>query len=292
MDEAVSFHDFWTLFWPSILACVVAAGICGLLGFFVVVRRIAFVSSALGQVSGLGIAFGFWIGSVLGHDPHMPTPLWLDPVVQALVLTGVVSAAVAWVSRVQRTSPESTVAFVYLLAAALTLLILASPSIVQEAHEVGDLLFGNSVAVRTEHLVELLIVAAGVLVTQLLFFRSFLFVSFDAETARAVGLPVRRLELLLHISIGLTVAVATRAVGAMPVFGFLVLPAGAALLLSESVGTILVLSMSGAMVAAFCGFYLSFLESWPTGPMMVVVAAAYWPIAWVVQATRKSLRRA
>jgi zinc transport system permease protein len=284
MTEAqVSFQEFWSLFWPSILAAVVAAAICGVLGFFVVVRRVAFVSAALGQVSGLGIAFGFWVGSFFGHDPHHPTPLWLDPVIQALVLAGLVAAALGYVSRVTRTSPESVVAFVYLVAAALTLLVLASPRIVQEVHEVGDLLFGNSVAVRREHLVELLLVGVCVLGSQLVLFRSFLFVSFDPEMARAVGLPVARLDWALHLSIGVSVAVATRAVGALPVFGFLVLPAGAALLMSESVGRILALSVGGAMLAALSGFYLSFVQSWPTGPMMVAVAASYWPLAVILR---------
>jgi len=287
VNESVSFSEFWTLFAPSILAALVAAALCGALGFFVVVRRVAFVSAALGQISGLGVAFGFYLGAVFGHDPHQPTPLWLDPVVIALVMTGVVAAALGTVARIQRTTPESAVALAYLAAAALALIVLASPRIVQEAHEVGDLLFGNSVAIRHEHLIELLVVAGAVLVTQLLLFKDLLFASFDRDMARTLGLPVARLDAVLHVSIGLSVAVATRAIGALPVFGFLVLPAGAALLVSERVGVVVGLSMAGAMLAAGGGFYLSFVESWPTGPLMVVCAAAFWPLAAVIRLARR-----
>src|SRR5439155_534777 len=123
------------------------------------------------------VAVGFLLGSLFGLDPHAPTPIYLDPVVLALVLTGAVAAAMGSVSRIHRTTPESAVAFVYLAAAALALIVLASPRIVQEAHEVGDLLFGNSVAIRHEHLIELLSVAAVVSASQFLLFKDLLFVS-------------------------------------------------------------------------------------------------------------------
>ncbi len=285
----VSFADFWELFGPAVMASCVAAALSGLLGVFVVLRRVAFVSAALGQLAGLGVAGGFLLGIVLGHDPHEPSPLWLDPVVHALILCGVGAALLAMASRSGRAPPETVVAFSYLAAASLALLALASPSIVQEAHEVGDLLFGNTVAVRHEHLMELIAVAVVVAAYVLFFFRTLLFVSFDRDMASAAGLPGRRLELLLNVGVGISVAVATRAIGALPVFGFLVLPAGAALLAFESVTVVAALSVLGAVLAAAGGFYLSFLESWPTGPMMVVVAAAYWPLAWGVRLLRSRL---
>src|SRR4051812_679496 len=115
--EGLSVADFFDLFGPSIAAAVLAAILCGLLGVFVVLRRVAFVSAALGQISGLGIALGFLVGGLFGVDPHQPTPVYLDPVVMALVLTGSVSMVMSLTSRIQRTSPESSVAFAYLSAA-------------------------------------------------------------------------------------------------------------------------------------------------------------------------------
>jgi zinc transport system permease protein len=283
----VSVADLWTLFWPSILASGTAAALSGLLGFFVVIRRLAFVSAALGQVSGLVVVLGFLLGIVFGHGPHEPTPIWLDPVVIAIIVTGLVAAGLAWLPRVGGTTPESAVAFVYLGAAAAALIVLANPAIVQEAHEVGDLLFGSSVAVRREHLIELVVVALVVGTSFVFLFKDLVFVSFDPEMARTLGLPVTRLELWLHLCIGISVAVATRAIGALPVFGFLVLPAGAALLVSRSVVGVVILSVIGALLAAAAGFYLSFIESVPTGPMMVITAAMYWPLAAIVRLLRR-----
>jgi len=286
MNESLSLSAFWTLFAPSIAAALVAAAVCGVLGFFVVLRRVAFVSAALGQISGLGVATGFLLGTVFGLGPHEHTPVYLDPVMLAILLSAGTSLLLSSVSRIQSASPESTVAFAYITASALAIIVLASPKIVQESHEVTDLLFGSTVAVRREHLLELGVVGAVVLASQYFLFKDFLFVSFDAEMARTLGVPVRRLELLLNLSVGVSVTVATRAVGALPVFGFLVLPAGAALLAFQSVRVVLLVSVLGAMFAAGFGFYLSALFDWPTGPMMVVVASAYWPLAFLLRLVR------
>lgn len=288
MNGGVSFAEFWELFGASVVAVLISALLCGYLGFFVVIRRVAFVSAALGQISGLGVAFGFLLGALLGFDPHEGTPLWLDPVLLALGLTAGVAALLAAAGRARRTPPEAVVAFVYLSATALALVVLSSPAIVQEAHEVGDLLFGSAVAVRLEHLAELVVVAVLIGFTHLLLFKNLVFVSFDREMALSLGLPVARLELALSLSVGVAVAVATRAIGALPVFGFLVLPSGAALLVARRSGVVLGLSVGGSLLSSMTGYAVSWVWDWPTGPAMVLAAALFWPLAGVVHALRRS----
>jgi zinc transport system permease protein len=265
-----------------VVAAGIAAGLCGFLGFFVILRRLAFVTAALGQVSLLGVAAGFLLGDLLGHDPHGPTPLHLDPVVLALTLTAVVAAGLAYTSRLSRPPTESVVALAYLTASAFGLLVLSvQPS---EEHEFKHLMVGSLIGMEQEHLVELCVVAFVTLVAQVLFFKDFLFVSFDREMALTLRLPVRSLELGLNVLIGLSVAVATRAIGSLPVFGFLVLPAGAALALSSSIPVTLILSVVGALVAAAVGLYLSLRHDLPTGAAMVACAAVYWPVVALIRA--------
>jgi zinc transport system permease protein len=159
------------------------------------------------------------------------------------------------------------------------IVVLSSPRIAQEAHEIGDLLFGNAVVVQREHLVQLCVGAAAVLGLHAALFKDFLFASFDPETATSLGRPVRRLDLALHGGLAVAVAVSTRALGALPVFAFLVLPAGAALLFSERLKPALALSVAFALVSAALGYWLSWTWSLPTGPVMVALAAAIWGAA-------------
>jgi zinc transport system permease protein len=281
MSETLSFWDARFLWQEPMLAAVIGGGVLGYLGFFVLLRRIAFMSAALSQVSGLGVAVAFLVGSYAGISPHDEAPFWASPGIYAFLFASIGAAVMTLPARSRRVTPESVVALAYLASSAFVMVVLSSPRIAQEAHEVGDLLFGNAVVVKHEHLVQLAIAAGVTLVLHGLFFKEFLFSSFDPDTARVSGVPVKRIELLLQLSLALCIAVATRAIGALPVFSFLVLPAGAALLFSERLKVVLALSVGIGVVCAALGYYLSWTLSLPTGSVMVALAAAFWAMAGV-----------
>jgi zinc transport system permease protein len=273
----MSFFDAYFLWRNAMAAAVVAAALCGYLGVFIVLRRMAFVSAALSQVSGLGVALSFFLGSFLGVDPHGEhVPWYVSPVFLALVLSCTAAALLAWPVRRRRAHPETLVALAYLVASSAVVLVLSSPRIVQEAHEVGELLFGSAVAVREQNLVALAVAAVVVAVAHAALFKDFVFVSFDGATAAAVGYPVVRLNVALNLTIAVAVAMATRALGTLPVFAFLVLPAGAALLMTRGLRSAAMLSVGIAIVSAVLGYYLSFVYELPTGPTMAALCALAW----------------
>jgi zinc transport system permease protein len=277
MNE-IGFFQAYFLWRDAMASAVIAAALCGYLGVFVVLRRMAFVSAALSQVSGLGVALSFFIGSFFGIDPHGDAVPWIiSPVLLALLLSCAASMLLALPGRIQRAAnPESLVALAYLAASASVVLVLASPRIVQEAHEVGELLFGSAVAVREQNLVALAATVVVVAITHGVLFKDFVFVSFDGETARSIGYPVARLDAVLNLSIAVTVAMATRALGTLPVFAFLVLPAGAALLCSRRMWSAILVAVAIAILSAVFGYYLSFAYQLPTGPTMAALCAAAW----------------
>jgi zinc transport system permease protein len=274
----IGFFQAYFLWRDAMASAVIAAALCGYLGVFVVLRRMAFVSAALSQVSGLGVALSFFIGSFFGIDPHGDMVPWMiSPIFLALLLSCVASMFLALPGRVQRVANrESLVALAYLAASASVVLVLASPRIVQEAHEVGELLFGSAVAVREQNLLTLAVAAVVVAITHGILFKDFVFVSFDGETARSIGYPVARLEAVLNLSIAVTVAMATRALGTLPVFAFLVLPAGAALLFTKRMRFAILFAVGIAILSAVFGYYLSFVYQLPTGPTMAALCAVAW----------------
>ena len=277
----MSFWDARFLWQEPILATAIGAALLGYLGFFVVLRRIAFMSAALSQVSGLGVAVAFWAGSLVGISPHEPTPLLLHPLTWAFAFAALGAVAMSLPPKSRRVTPESVVAAAYLAASAFVLVVLSSPRIAQEAHEVGSLLFGNAVVVKHSDLVELAIAAAVTFVLHGLFFKDMLFSSFDAETARVSGVPVRSMDLVLNLTLAMSVAVATRALGALPVFSFLVLPAGAAMLFSERLRVVIALAIGISVTCGVLGYYLSWTLSLPTGSVMVALAVAFWVVGGV-----------
>ena len=107
------------------------------------------------------------------------------------------------------------------------------------------------------------------------FFKELLFVSYDPETATVLGVGVFRYELLLNVTRALVISVATRAVGALPVFAFTVIPAAAALMITERLGRTIALALAFGITAAAVGYYVSWVEELPTGASMVLVASVF-----------------
>jgi len=146
----------------------------------------------------------------------------------------------------------------------------------QDLHDVQTVLFGNAVLVDT---VQILYVGGGalvVLVVHALLHRRFLFVSFDPDAAGAAGLKPFQIEVILYASFALMISVATRAIGAMPAFGLMVLPAMAGVRLARSMRAAHTIAMVSGTLAAGFGYYLSFRFGIPTGASMVALAGAFY----------------
>jgi zinc transport system permease protein len=274
------FLEFWAgrdLWLEPMIAGVLAGGILGYIGVFVVLKRMVFVSAALSEISGVGVAFAFYVGAILGIDPHAhgTIPILLEPTWFSLLFACAAAALFSLRPGHRRLAAETIVGLGYIVASALVLAILNSPRIAQEAHAVGDILFGNAVTVPRSQIYALFAASLAAVIAHLLFFKELLFVSYDPETALVQGVGVFRFELLLNLAVAVVISVATRAVGALPVFAFSVIPAAAALMITEKLRVTIALSILFGVVAAAVGYYVSWIEQLPTGASMVVVASVF-----------------
>ena len=267
----------WELFRDPVLAGVIAGSTLGYLGVYIVLRRMVFVSAALSQAAGLGVALAFYAQIALGATGILGDPLLFAMVFTiATMLLLMREGSERWMSR------ESVLGAVYLVGSAGALLV--GTKIRQEAHDIQAILFGAAVLVTPADLTKLEILGVASLLLQLVAGRGLRFVSFDRDGARIRGLPVRLLDLGLFVSIALSVSVATRVLGALPVFAFSVLPAMAAILLAPNVRAALLLAAALGALAGGAGYVAAFLYTWPVGASQAAFAAALVVVAGAVRA--------
>lgn len=271
MDAMPGFFESAFLWREPLAVACIAALLCAWVGVYIVLRRIVFVSAALSQMSGVGVALAFLLAPLCGYDPHA-LPWYLSPVMLAAAFAAVGAAGFSLHLARRRLASETVVAIGYLIASAAVIVVLASPHVTQEAHEVNDLLYGNAVAVPDGALWLVGCTAAGILAFHAVFFKDLVFVSFDGEMARTLGYRTWLWDLLLFESFALASSVTTRSIGALPVFGFMVLPPAAALLLSRRLWQVFALSALFALLSACLGYYVSWHYALPTGAAMVLVA--------------------
>ena len=271
--------DAVMLFREALYGALVIAVACSVLGVYVVLRRIVFVGAALAQLSSAGIALSMYLSGV-----GIAAGLTGHPVAMALVVTlaGALFFGAEGGAR-GPVPPDATIGVTYAVAAAAGIVLIAKAR-TGEAHDI--FLQGNILSITGKDTLVLLAVSVPVLLVHLLFYKEFLFVSFDRETARTLGYRVGGWNLLLYGTLGLVIAFAMQFAGVMLVFDFLVLPAVTGLLLARGMGGVFFWSVASAVVAAIVGFVLSVPFDLPTGPAIICISGLLALLAWGVRRLR------
>lgn len=271
----MSFLESFPLWRDAMLVALLASAALGYLGLWIVLKRVVYVPLALSGVSSLGVALAALLLGLLG-DPgaahggadaaHGGALELLDPSTFSLVCA--MAAALFFAARPRHSDHAVVVA--YLISGAAVLLL--GNFVRHDLHDMQRILFGNAVLVETK---QIAFVGAAALVTtivHLLFYRRFLFVSFDPAAAGASRISPFRTEVLLYATFALMISVATRALGALPAFGLAVLPGLTGLHIARRMRTAALIAVPVAMGSAALGYYLSFVWELPTGACMVGLA--------------------
>lgn len=273
MEILTEFINSYFLWRDPMIVGAVTGAICGFLGVYVVLRRIVFVSATLTQISSFGVALSFYLEGVgLAIFSSL-----IGPFALSLILTATAAAFYALKRDFSRISREGVIAFGFLLASGGVIIL--GDRIAKGSHDIATILFGSAVVVDPTDVYIIPGVALFVLIIHKFFFKDFIFVSFDTESAQLFKYPVRLLNTLLLITVALVVAVATRALGALPVFALLALPPLSSLYLTEKLKLVFVFSVIIGVLSAVLGYFFSFILSIPTGASITVCASIFFIIA-------------
>ncbi len=267
----VEFIRSYFLWRDPMIVGAVSGAICGFLGVYVVLRRIVFVGAMLSQVSSFGVALAFYLQ---GFSALSLFQSLIHPFALSLVMTGAAALFFALNRVFFRISQEGVIGFGYLLASGIVVII--ADRITHEAHDIADILFGSAVVVDPKEVYIVPAVAIVAILIHWIFFKDFIFVSFDPETARLFKYPVRILNTVLLLTVGVVIAVTTRALGALPVFALVVLPALTALFLTERLNLVFAFSVLLGVLSAVLGYYFSFVLSLPTGASITTCASLFF----------------
>ena len=259
--------------------CGVIAGVLlGYLGVFIVLRRMVFVTAAVSQAAGLGVALAFFFA--------MRFSLAVPPVAGAITLALLCTAVFALPLERLPISRESVLGVVYLATWAGAVMV--GDRIAQEAHDIASILFGTAVLVQPADLWALIAIAAATLALHLWWQRAIVFAIFDGEGARVQGLPVRLLDLSSWLFTSLAVSIATRALGVLPVFAFAVLPAATGLMLARRLRWVLIIAAVAGALAGGGGYLVAFFHEFPVGASQAASAAGLFLAALLVWAVRRA----
>ena len=250
----------------ALLAGLLASVGCGVIGSYVVVKRIAFLAGGIAHsvLGGMGAALYYGFDPILGA--------LLAAVVAALII-GVVR--LAW-----RAQEDTLVGSIWAIGMAIGILYIAKTP--GYSADLMSYLFGNILLVPPRDLWLMAGLDLGLVLTVALCYRQFLAVSFDEEFARLRGVPVAFFYLLLLCLVAVTVVLLIQVVGLILVIALLTLPAAVAGHWVHSLGGMMAIATLLGAALTSTGLALAYVPDLPAGPTMILLAGAVYVLSAVV----------
>jgi zinc transport system permease protein len=255
----------YMFFQNALLAGVLASIACGIIGTFVVIRRMVAVSGGVSHAAFGGIGLGYFLG--------------IEPLIGALGFTIGTALTIGELEHRAEQHMDTLIGAVWATGMALGILfIYLSPGF---APDLFGYLFGNILLVPQTEILLMLLLVTIIIITVGALFNDLIAVTFDEEYAKVTNLPVEQLMLILLVLIALTVVMLIQVVGIILVIALLTLPAAISREWSKTVKTMMLYAILLGIVFTTSGIFLSAFLNIPSGATIILVSAAVYGAALV-----------
>ncbi|MGC0329900.1 manganese/iron transport system permease protein [Streptomyces sp. SAI-170] len=240
--------------------------VCGVVGVYVVLRGMAFIGDAVAHSAFPGVALAYTFqGNLL-----------LGGAAAGLVT----SVLIAFVSQNRRLKEDTVIGVFFAFAFGLGIVLVSTRD--SWTTDLSSFLFGQVLAVSAADVWTVAGIGAVLVAVVLVLRRELVTVSLDRETARAAGLPVFRLDLVLYAVVTSTIVMSLEAVGNVLVLALLITPAATARLLTDRLWSMTLLASVLGCAGSVAGLYVSYAYDLAAGGSIVVVLTGLFALTWLL----------
>ncbi|MDX1699260.1 MAG: metal ABC transporter permease [Melioribacteraceae bacterium] len=251
----------------AILASILSSIACGIIGSYIVVKRLVFLSGGIAHSAYGGIGLGYLLS--------------FNPILGA-VGSSIVGAIFVSKMRKNRSENEDIlIGIVWALGMALGVLFIGMSS--GYAPDLMSYLFGNILTVSTTELYLMLMADFVIVFVAMTFFRQFQAITFDEEYSHTTGLNVDKYYLILFILIAVSIVLLIKLVGIILVLALLTIPAAISKFFATSLGKMMVLSIGLGLVFTIIGLLLSYYLNLPSGSAIIILSVMGYFIAYTLK---------
>jgi zinc transport system permease protein len=248
----------------ALLTVLLASIACGIIGVYVVVKRMVFISGGIAHASFGGVGLGYFLGV---------NPIW------GIIPFSILSALVmGLVSKRTRIPEDTAIGILWALGMSLGIVFIGlSPGY---APDLFSYLFGNILTVTSVDLIIMLILDLVIIMVVFLFYKEFLALSFDDEFATVVGVPTVKLYFLLLCLIALTIVVLMKVVGIIMIIALLTIPAAISKQYTSNLKKMIFISILLSAIFGLGGLWLSYQLNLASGATIVIVSGIGFILSW------------
>ena len=238
----------------ALWACLLSGIVCGIIGTYVVCRRMVFLSGGITHSSfgGLGIAFYFGLNPILG----------------ATLFAVLAALGIEWASERGRIRQDSAIGIIWSVGMAVGALFMA----LRPGYTSGDLsnyLFGSIITVTAADVRALALLAAGIVAGAALWLRPVMYTAFDRDYARSQGIPTRLISYVMSALTALAIVLSIRIMGIVLLLSLLTLPVVIVNTLTDAYRRIVLWAPVVAMAGNVAGLAVSYRFEVPPGAAII-----------------------
>ena len=264
----------YEFFRHGLIAATLTGALCGLMGVYIVLRRMSYIGHGLSHA----VFGGAVVSALMGWNFFLGAGAW-----------GFLSALLIQVTARRRNiGADAAIGIITTASFAFGVALISKTRSFEQNFE--SALFGNILGVTPQDLIAIGIVSAVIAVAVFFGYKQLLFTVFDPEIAPIYGVPTRWVDAAFALGLAATIVVCMNVVGVTLIAAAIVIPPTAARLLTDSFGRLVVISLVLGAVCGFAGMFVSYYWDVASGPAIILLAAAAFGVVYIVTgATRGRL---
>lgn len=253
----------------ALIASLIIGASCGLIGTYIMLRRMSLLGDALAHAVLPGVVISFLIAG------KGQIALFIGA-----VLSGIVTVLlIGFINRNSKIKEDTSIGVVFTGAFALGILIVSQ---LKQVHiDLSSYLFGDVLGVSTDDIILSAIVFVVILASVILFYKQLLITSFDPTMALTIGISTSVVHYLLMSLLSMTIVSSLQSVGVILVVAMLITPSATAFLLTDKLKNLLILSSCFGVLSSVIGLYLSYHFNYSSGASMVLVGVVIFMLALI-----------
>ncbi|MFA5014622.1 MAG: metal ABC transporter permease [Actinomycetota bacterium] len=259
----------------AIMAAVLVNITCGIVGTYVVVKKLVFISGGISHAAFGGIGLGYFLG--------------INPIVAAVPFSLISAITIGLISKRSKLSEDAAIGIIWAVGMAMGIIFInLTPGY---APDLFSYLFGNILTIPVSDLYIMLILDSIIIVTIVLFFKEFYAVSFDEEFSTVIGIPNRIIYLALLCMVALSVVILIRIVGIILVIALLTIPSSICRQFTYNMKKLIISSIIVGIILTIAGLWVSYLLNLASGATIIILLAIIFFLSFFIKKIILSFRR-
>jgi len=251
----------------ALFAAVLVSIACGIVGTYVVIKKIVFISGGIAHAAFGGIGLGYLLG--------------INPILVAIPFSILSALGIGTISKKIKISEDTAIGILWAVGMALGIIFIGlSPGY---APDLFSYLFGSILTVPFSDIILMLVLDTTIILIVILLYKEFSALCFDEEFSTIVGVPTKVLYLLLLCLVALSVVVLIRVVGVILVIALLTIPTTIAKQFTYNIKKLMIYSIITAVILTVFGLWLSYQLNLASGATIVLVLAVAFGLSAIAK---------